>query len=140
MDVDTPKLSRKRRAQTRTEEFFGGKAAVKYAHDVTFHYRRIYFESLDLIINAIEDRFDQEDFRTYFKLENPLFKAAKDNVSSQEYNVMAIHCSDVHENRFQVQLETFQEYCINPDGNAWIRSLTYTLRILKVQSYLREFF
>ena len=107
MDVDAPKLPRKRIAQTRIEEFFGRKAAPKYGNDVILHYRTIYFESLDCIINAIEDRFDQEDFRTCLKLGNPLFKAAKGNVSSQEYNdVMAIYGSNFHENRFQVQLET----------------------------------
>ena len=31
-------------------------------------------ESVDLIINAIEDRFDQEDFRTHVKVENLLLK------------------------------------------------------------------
>ena len=34
LDVDAPKLYRKRRAPTRIEEFFGGKAAPKYANDV----------------------------------------------------------------------------------------------------------
>ena len=84
LDVDTAKLPRKRIAQTRIEEFFGRKAAPKYDNDVILHYRTIYFESLDCIINAIEDRFDQEDFRTCLKLGNPLFKVAKGNVSSQE--------------------------------------------------------
>ena len=68
LDVDTPKLPRTRRAPTRIEEFFGGNAAPEYTHYVISHYRRIYFESLDCIINAIEDRFDQEEFRTSVKL------------------------------------------------------------------------
>ena len=64
------------------------------------------FESLDCIINAIEDRFDQEDFRTYVKLENLLLKAAKCDFFIQEYNdVMAMYGGDFDENRFQVQLE-----------------------------------
>ena len=50
LDVDAPKLSRKRRSTTRMEEFFGRKAAPENANDVMSHYRRIYFISLDCII------------------------------------------------------------------------------------------
>ena len=134
-------MSRKRRAPTRIVEFFGGKRAPEYANDVISHYRRIYFESLDSIINAIEDWFDQENFRTYVKLENLLLKAAKDDVFIQEYNdVMAIYGSDFDENRIQVQLETLQDYWTNLDGNTCIRSVTDTLRNLKVQSHLSDVF
>ena len=75
-DVDALKLSRKRRAPTRVEEFFSGKAAPEYVNDVVSHYHIIYFESLDCIISAIEDRFDQEDSRTYFKFENLFFESS----------------------------------------------------------------
>ena len=61
LDVDARKLSRKRRAPTKIKEFFGGKAVLESTNDVISDYSRIYFESLDCIINAIEDRFDQED-------------------------------------------------------------------------------
>ena len=53
---------------------------------------------------------------------------------------MAIYSSDFNENRFQVQLETLQEYCTNLDGNIWIRSISDTLQNLKVQSHLSEVF
>ena len=56
LDVDAPKLSRKRRAPARIKEFFGGKAAPEYANDVISDYSRIYFESLDCIINAFDLR------------------------------------------------------------------------------------
>ena len=49
------------------------------------HYRATYFKSSDCIVNAIEDRFDQEDFRTYVKLENLLLKEAKGDTFFQEY-------------------------------------------------------
>ena len=105
LDVDG-----KRRAPTRIEEFFGGKAAPESANNVIFHYCRIYFKSLDCIINAIKDRSDQKNFRTYVKLENLLLKVTKGDAFIQEYNdVMTIDGSDFHENKFQVQLQTFQE-------------------------------
>ena len=72
---------------------------------------------------------------TYIKLENLLPKAAKDDVFIQDYNdVIAIYSSDFDENRFQVQLENFQEYCTNFDGSTCIRCVTDTLQNLKVQS------
>ena len=55
---------RKKRAPTRKEKFFGEKVAPEYANHVISQYRRICFGSLGFIINATEDRFDQEDFRT----------------------------------------------------------------------------
>ena len=109
-------MSRKRRASTRIGELLGGNAAPEYANDVTSYYRRIYFETLDCISNAMEDRFDQEDFRTYVKLENLLSKVVKGDIFIQEYNdVMAIYGSKFDENRFQVLLETFQDCCTNLD-------------------------
>ena len=48
LDVYAPKLSRKRRAEPRIEEFFGEKAAPEYANDVISHYHKIYVESLML--------------------------------------------------------------------------------------------
>ena len=53
--------------------------------NVISHHRTTYFKSLDCIVNAIEDRFDQEDFRTYVKLENLLLKEAKGDIFFQEY-------------------------------------------------------
>ena len=51
LDVDAPKLSRQRRAPTRTEEFFGRKSAPDYDTDVISNYYRTSFETLDCIIN-----------------------------------------------------------------------------------------
>lgn len=53
---------------------------------------------------------------------------------------MAIYDSEFDQNRFQVQLETSQEYCTNLDGNAWIHSVTDNLQNLKVQSHSSEVF
>ena len=53
---------------------------------------------------------------------------------------MAIYGSDFDKNRFRVQLETLQEYCTNLEGNAYICSVTDTLRNLNEQSHLNEVF
>ena len=53
---------------------------------------------------------------------------------------MTIYGSEFDENRFQLQLETLQKYCINLNRNTCIRSVTDTLQNLKVQSHLNEVF
>ena len=99
------------------------------------------FKFLDRIINTIEDRFDQEDFRSFVKFENLLLKAAKGYVFIRECNdVMEIYGSDFNENRFQLQLETLQEQCTNLVGTACIRSVTDALMNLRVESHLSETF
>ena len=56
LDIDEPKLPRRRRKSKRHDDGY---------HPGDFHdtpeayYRQIYFEALDLIINCIEERFDQ---------------------------------------------------------------------------------
>ena len=139
-NFNASKLSRKRRAPIGIEEFFEGNAAPEYANVISLSCR-IYFESLDCIINAIKDRFYVEIFRTCVKLENLSLKAAKDDVFIHERNdVMAICGSDFDENRFQLQLKTLHKYCTNLDGNTCIRFLAETLQNLKVQSHLSEVF
>ena len=38
------------------------------------YYRRIYFEAIDLTVNAIDQRFDQPSFDTYAEMESLLIK------------------------------------------------------------------
>ena len=94
-DVDPPRLPRKKRGPARIEECLGVSAAPEFDDDVVSHYRKIYYESLGCIINAIEDRLDHEDFKTYTKLENLFLKAANRSDFDSEYNdVMALYDSD----------------------------------------------
>ena len=59
--------AKKKTAPARIDEFPGGRAAPEFYDDAVCHYRKIYYHFLDCIINAIEDRFDQEDFKVYTK-------------------------------------------------------------------------
>ena len=111
-DVDPPRLPRKKRAPDRIEECLGGSAAPEFVDDVVSYYRKIYYESLGCIINAIEDRLDHEDFKTYIKLENLLLKAANRSDFDSQYNdVMALYDCDFDGIPFHEQLETLSEYC-----------------------------
>ena len=96
LDVDEPTLSRRRREPSRIDDYYG-KAAPEFPADVISHYRGIYFESLDCIISAIRDRFDQ-DYRIYVQLENLLLKAAKGDNFIKEYDVMETYACDFDKN------------------------------------------
>ena len=94
---------------------------------------------MDCIINAIEDRFDHEDFKTYIKLENLLLKATKGSNFDSEYNdVMALYDSDFDGIRFYVQLETLSEYCKEIVDTGSVRTATEVLRNFQVRNHLCE--
>ena len=66
-----PMLRRRTRAPRRIEIGTGEPTYPVTAHD---YYRRIYFETIDLMMNAIDQRFDQPSFDTYAKMESLLIK------------------------------------------------------------------
>ena len=57
--ISDPLLPRKRRAPARIEVGSGQPTFPETPKD---HYRRIYFEAIDLIVNAIEQRFSKPSF------------------------------------------------------------------------------
>ena len=140
LDVDEPTLSRRRRPPSRIEDYYG-KAAPEFQADVILHYRRIYLESLDCIISAIRDRFDQEDYRMYIQLENLLLKTAKGDNFIKEYDaVMETYACDFDKNRFHAQLETLNEYCkeINQSDVFCLRTVVNVSRRPEVKSHLSK--
>ena len=98
LDVEGAVLSKKRRPPSRLDDYYG-KEPPEFPADVASHYRRIYFESLDCIISAIRDRFDQDDYRAYVQLENTFLKEAKGENFTTEYNaVMETYAGNFNKN------------------------------------------
>jgi len=64
--IGEPSLLRKRRCPTRFEEGTGPPFFQDTAQD---HYRRVYFEAIDLIVESINLRFTQPSFKAYEELE-----------------------------------------------------------------------
>ena len=62
-----PMLPRRTRAPRRIEIGTGEPTYPVTAQD---YYRRIYFEAIDLMMSAIDQRFDQPSFDTYAKMES----------------------------------------------------------------------
>ena len=64
--TEEPLLPRKRRAPVRFET---GEGPCFHSSDVEYHYCRIYFEVLDLIVSSITQRFNQPGYFMYQNLE-----------------------------------------------------------------------
>ena len=60
IDVPDPTLPRHRKVPPRFET---GKAAPEYPTNVKNHYRRIYYQAIDLTTTAIANRFDKWGFQ-----------------------------------------------------------------------------
>ena len=105
------------------------------------YYRKIYYESLDCIIDAIKNRFDQEHFKTYIKLENLLLKAVKGSNFDSECNDVTALCDNNFDGiRFHVQLETLSKYCKEIVDTGSFRTVTEVLRNLEVRNHLYEMY
>lgn len=74
MQVNEPALPRRRKVPRRFEE--GREDTHSYPSTPEDHYRKIYFEAIDLIVNCITDRFNQPGFFIYQYVESLLLKAA----------------------------------------------------------------
>ena len=102
LDVSDPVLPRKRRAP-RDREIGTGDSA--FAESVQDHYRRIYYEALDLIVNCITSRFQQTGYKVYCNLENLLLKSVKKCDFTEELEfVCSFYGSDFNKEQLQLQL------------------------------------
>ena len=101
--LTAPALPRRTRAPRRIEI---GSGKPTYPATTQDYYRQIYFESLDLIVNAIEQRFDQPSFAAYAKMESFLVKALNLQDNSRELQFMDIsYADDVDVGMLTAQLE-----------------------------------
>lgn len=71
-------------------------------------YRQIYYEAVDLMINCIEDRFNQPGYRIYQQLEAILLKSCKsEDIENDLQEVCKFYQDDFDVRVLQTQLETF---------------------------------
>ena len=54
---------------------FEGTAVPEYSSDGKTMFRQMYFEAINLITNAVKDRFNQPGFELYCNLEDLLLRA-----------------------------------------------------------------
>lgn len=105
------------RRKTPPKRIDDGASAGYQPLTVLDHYRKIYFEALDLAINCIKDRMDQPGYRLYVNLENLLLKT----VSGQNYeteldSVCNFYVSDINRRDLETQLNTIKcDLSVSPE-------------------------
>lgn len=74
VDVSDPMLPRKRKVPKCFKE---GSTPPEFHSTPKDRYRQVYYEALDLLVQAIADRFDQPGYNTYYCLETLILKSIK---------------------------------------------------------------
>ncbi|CAB4030796.1 zinc finger MYM-type 1-like [Paramuricea clavata] len=105
-DISEPEVPRKRKAPARYEVGEGEPWYPKTSEDL---YRKICYEALDLIVSAINERFDQPSFKAYAKLEALLLKSLKsEDISYEMAFVKEVYHQDIKVEFLIPQLEIFK--------------------------------
>ena len=103
VDISDPVLPRKRKVPQCFEE---GSAPPEFHSTPKDLYRQVYYEALDLLVQAIGDRFDQSGYKTYCCLEALILKVVKREDFSEELKtVLDVYGSDLSASNLQIQLE-----------------------------------
>ena len=105
-----PMLPRRTCAPRRIEI---GTGELTYPVTAQDYYRQIYFEAIDLMMNAIDQRFDQwfdqPSFDTYAKMESLLIKTLNSQDKSKELKFMEkLYNDDVNISVLTAQMEILQ--------------------------------
>ena len=104
LNIDEPILPRKRKAPRRIEL---GESPAEFHSNVIDHYRMLYFEALDLIIQCIDGRFNQPGYRIYSALESLLVKGCKQVEHQDELDqVKKLYDKDINYDNLKVQFQT----------------------------------
>jgi len=103
--VETPLLPRRRKVPSRFET---GQAPAEFHSTPKDYYRQKYFEAMDHIVQAITDRFDQEDFVVYLDTEQLLLQCVRGEDYQREVKLVSeFYRGDIHEANLQCQLRQF---------------------------------
>ena len=127
LGLSDPVLPRQRKRPPRYE----GTAQAFFPSDPKEFYKTIYFESLDAAVQTITDRFDQEDFNIYAKMEQVLILAAmKGNYNEELQTVLEFYQNDFCKSELESQLEILGQMNISKTGDK--------ISFLDVRSHLKS--
>ena len=104
LDVSEAKLPRKRKVPRRYDS---GHAEAEFHSSPKSHYRQIYYEAVDLIVQSITERFNQPGYKVYLQLENLLIKAAKEEKCDELQFLSTFYGTDINKSNLEMQLATF---------------------------------
>ena len=69
------------------EKNFFGKTPAEYPLTSRDYYRKIYFETADLLVGHIEDRFQQPSFQIYQRLESLLLDSLSKDIQCLDEDI-----------------------------------------------------
>lgn len=107
LGVGDPCLPRKRK---RPRRFETGRSEGEFHTVPKDFFRQAYFESFDLAISCITDRFDQPGYKTYGKIEQLFLKACadSDNNYEEELSFVTEFYDDLHATNLKSQLKVLK--------------------------------
>ena len=105
LDIAEPRLPRQHK---RPRRFDDGQSSGDIPDTPKSLFKRLYYEALDLIINCIEERFDQPGYHVYSRLETLLLKAFKQGDYEEELlAVSTFYEDDFNLSNLRTQLQIF---------------------------------
>ena len=112
-EIGDPSLPRRRKRPARYEE---GLSSPHFSETPQSHYRQLYYECIDSIVNCIRKRFDQPGYKTYQQMEQLLLKAVHgENYSGELAAVIEVYKDDLDATRLEIQLDTLRSSLVE-DG------------------------
>lgn len=105
LDIGEPTLPRRRKAPRRYEVGESDSSGVTPCSPQD-HYRVTYFEAIDTVIGCISDRFQQEGYRMYCKVEQLLLKTEQDHGGEVD-EILKFYGSDFEKDSLLTQLHVF---------------------------------
>ena len=115
LEINPPALPRKRRAPRHLEV---GSSLGDHPSSIEDHYRVIYYEALDIVIQGITNQFDQPGYLVYRNLEELLVKSSTGcEYETQLDFVCEFYKDDVSKDQLQVQLPLLNAIMIEQHKN-----------------------
>ncbi len=116
LGVDEPLLPRRRKLPHRFDD---GLSGGDFAATPKAHFKQCYFEAVDLIVNCIQDRFDQQGYRVYHLLETLLLKACKQEELEENLDAVCdFYKDDFVKDSLRTQLQTVGVHFQEVEGSA----------------------
>ena len=111
LDIDEAALGRKRKVFRRIEDGYSLSSIGFFQEKFEGFFWQNCFEVPDLLINAIKNRFKEEDYKRYIVLENPLLKCAKNESFPDELETVFNNYLESQREQLPRQLEQFSIAC-----------------------------
>ncbi len=130
LDITEPQLPRQHK---RPNRFDDGLSGGDFPDTPKCLFRQLYYEALDLIINCIEQRFDQPGYHLYRRLEALFLKSFKQEDYEEELlAVSGFYGDDFNLDTLRTQLQIFGVHSLQTQiGSAPVTKVT----IFDVKSY-----